>query len=595
MEANMNRNTDEKQAVQGQRGTIRRVLAYSLYFKNELFLGILALGLAVLFELVSPLVIQYVMDNEMIKQNIEIPQILKYLAIYIVLSTLSGAFRYLSGIEFRITAMKVVQKLRLELYEKIQTLPISYFENQPAGTIVSKITNDTNAVQNLYVMVLGQFLVSAGYVIGVYIALYMLNPRFATLVLLFIPFFYVIFRIYAVKSQKYNGIIRSKISETNGAINEAVQGISIIQAFNSQRIIQENYERINEERFEQEIKMEKLDAALSYNVSNIVRNIGFMMVIYFFGSRALQDTNDIITVGLLYVYIEYLGTLFQQSHGIFEQIYQISRSGVASKQIFEILDREGRAVSEEKIDHIRGEVALKDVCFYYKNEDYVLRNIDIEAKAGQTIALVGHTGSGKSSIMNLLLKFYQPQSGTITIDGMDLKDLPAQAIRAHMGIVLQEPYLFTGTILSNITLGNPEISRERAEKALRIIGGEIVTRNLVQGIDEPVVEKGATLSAGQRQLISFARAMAHDPRILILDEATSAIDSETEQVIQKATEILMEGRTTFIIAHRLSTIKNADKIYLLEKGRVVESGDHEELIAKQGKYYDMYHTQMNVK
>lgn len=572
---------------------IKRLMAYALYFKKELLLAVLGLGLAVLLELLNPFVIRHIMDNEMIKSSIEIPAILKLLGLYIVLSTLSGSFRYASGIGFRITAMKVVQKLRLELYEKIQTLPISYFEGQPAGTIVSKITNDTNAVQNLYVLVLGQFLVSAGYVIGVYIALFILNPKFAAWVLLFIPFFYFVFRIYAVKSQVYNGIIRKKIGEINGAINEAVQGISIIQAFNNQKSIQENFNKLNEERLVQEIKMQKLEASLSYNIINIVRNLAFMMLIYFFGSAVLKDREAATTVGMLYVYLEYMGTLFQQTHGIFDQIYEISRSGAASKQIFDLLDLEGLEFSDEKINSIKGKVEIENVSFYYKDEDYVLKDININANPGEVVALVGHTGSGKSSITNLLLKFYKPQKGKILIDGQDLQELPTQAIREHVGIVLQEPYLFTGSILSNITLDNPKITREKAERALLDIGGQVVIKNLPLGIDEEVVEKGSTLSSGQRQLISFARAMAHDPEILILDEATSSIDSETEQLIQGATEVLMKGRTTFIIAHRLSTIKQADRIYLLERGRIVESGSHEELMAKGGKYYDMYRTQIS--
>lgn len=595
MEITNKQKTHERQSPQNSKSYLKRLMAYALYFKKELFFAVLGLGAAVILELVNPLVIRHIMDQKMPLTPIPLPGILKLLALYVALSALSGGFKYASGIGFRITAMKVVQRLRLDLYQKIQTLPVSYFENQPAGSIVSKITNDTNAVQNLYVLVLGQFLVSAGYVIGVYAAIFMLNPKFAAVVLLFIPFFYLIFRIYGTKSLKYNGIIRQKIGEINGAINEAVQGISIIQAFNSQQTIQSGFDRLNEERLAQEIKMQKLDAALSYNIINIVRNIAFMMLIYFFGHAVLKDPSNITTVGMLYVYLEYMSTLFQQTHGIFDQIYEISRSGAASRQIFDLMDLEAEEPAPEALDMVQGEVLFEHVSFHYKEGEEVLKDISIIARPGETIALVGHTGSGKSSVLNLLLKFYAPQKGRITIDGRDLSRLSPQAVRQHMGIVLQEPYLFSGTILSNITLDNPDIPREQALQALLDIGGEVVIKNLSKGIDEPVVEKGSTLSSGQRQLISFARAMAHNPKILILDEATSSIDSETEQIIQKATEIIMKGRTTFIIAHRLSTIKDADRIYLLDQGRILEEGSHQELMGKKGKYYKMYHTQLNMK
>jgi len=238
-------------------------------------------------------------------------------------------------------------------------------------------------------------------------------------------------------------------------------------------------------------------------------------------------------------------------------------------------------------------VVFEDVSFAYKNEEYVLKNLSFEAHQGETIALVGHTGSGKSSIMNLLFRFYNPSKGKITIDGIDITSVPRQTMREHMGIVLQDPYLFTGTIAGNVSLNNPKISREKIEASLKAVGGERVLANLPNGYDEPVIEKGSTLSSGQRQLISFARALAFDPAILILDEATSNIDTETEEIIQHAMDVLKKGRTTFIIAHRLSTIKNADRILVLDRGKIVERGTHDELLEEGGIYEKMYQMQAN--
>ena len=254
-----------------------------------------------------------------------------------------------------------------------------------------------------------------------------------------------------------------------------------------------------------------------------------------------------------------------------------------------MIDKVGTPISNETIAPILGNVEFKDVSFYYKNEEYVLKNINLIAQKGQVVALVGHTGSGKSSIMNLLLKFYEPQKGDILIDGMNLKDLKNQAIRNQMGIVLQDPYIFSDTLFYNIALGNPNIGKRDALNALEMVGATDILEG--NAMDEKILDHGSMLSSGQRQLISFARALAQNPKILILDEATSSIDSQTEEIIQNAMSILMKGRTTFIIAHRLSTIKNADKIYLLDKGSIVEEGNHESLIQKKGKYYEMYQAQ----
>lgn len=277
------------------------------------------------------------------------------------------------------------------------------------------------------------------------------------------------------------------------------------------------------------------------------------------------------------------------------QLASLEQALVAGERVFKLLDEKGVPVSDEKMPRYRGNVEFNHVFFGYEEGRDVLKDIHFEAKQGETVALVGHTGSGKSSIMNLLFRFYDCDRGGILIDGKNIKDIPLQTVREHMAIVLQEPFLFTGTIYSNVSLNDPNISRERAEWALKAVGADDVLKNLEKGLDHPVTEKGSTLSSGQRQLISFARALAFDPAILILDEATSNIDTETETVIQRAMDVVKSGRTTFIIAHRLSTIKNADLILVLDHGEIVERGTHNELMERRGKYYQMYQLQQGFK
>ena len=458
----------------------------------------------------------------------------------------------------------------------------------PAGSIVSKITNDTEAVQSLYVKVLGELVKGTVYIIGVYIMFFRLNFNFALISLLLIPLLLFTIWFYNEKARKYNDIIRSKISVLNGILNEAVQGISIIRSFNNTKTIKEEFDEANIKKQDERYKLLILNSLTSYTIIGAFKNIVFTVMIYYFGSSLLKNIS-ITSIGLLYIYVDYIDVLFHNIHVIVGELANLSKSAVASSHVFEMIDKVGTPISNETIAPILGNVEFKDVSFYYKNEEYVLRDINLTAKKGQVVALVGHTGSGKSSIMNLLLKFYEPQKGDILIDGMNLKDLKNQAIRNQMGIVLQDPYIFSDTLFYNVALGNPNIGKRDALKALEMVGATDILES--NAMDEKILDHGSMLSSGQRQLISFARALAQNPKILILDEATSSIDSQTEEIIQNAMSILMKGRTTFIIAHRLSTIKNADKIYLLDKGSIVEEGNHETLIQKKGKYYEMYQAQ----
>lgn len=569
---------------------IKRLIGYAFHFPVHLFSGMLLLIAAVGFELIAPFVVRKIFDVELKATVIDQTAILKWVGIYIAANLFGVILQYFSNIQLQIMAMKIVKRMRMEIFKNLQRIHISFFDNMPAGSIVSKITNDTNAVQGLYVKVLGKIMTSSMYIIGVYIVMFKVQPMLAGWFLLLIPVIFALMVYYNKKAGYYNLIIRQKVGELNGSLNETVQGISMIRAFNNQKRISEDFDKTNRERFQGRKSMLILNVLTSYNAVNVLKDVIFLILILFFGNKVIKNSYA-TTVGMLYVYVDYIGILFHHINLIVEQMNEIARSGAASSQVFEMIDKEGKNLNFETIKEIKGEVEFQNLSFAYKEDEYVLKDINLKAEQGQTIGLVGHTGSGKSSIMNLLLKFYEPQKGRIFIDGMDLSDIPDQSIRDQMGIVLQEPFLFSGSILSNITLNKPQISREKAIEALNLIGGDLVIKNLEKGIDEEVVERGSTLSSGQRQLISFARALAQDPRILILDEATSSVDSETEQVIQQAMNILMQGRTTFIIAHRLSTIKNADKIYLLEKGIITEEGNHEELIRKKGKYFKMYEAQ----
>ena len=376
----------------------------------------------------------------------------------------------------------------------------------------------------------------------------------------------------------------------NAMINESINGMTIIQAFRREKQMEEEFRELNDEHFRYQNKLLKVEAATSHNLVDIIRSLTFVFFIWYFGGASIS-TESVISVGMLYAFVDYITRLFNPVTGIVNQFARLEHSLVAAERVFKLLDREGEPVSDDKIARYQGNVRFENVWFAYKDEEYVLKDLSFGAKQGETVALVGHTGSGKSSIMNLLFRFYDASKGKITIDGMNISDMPRQTIRDHMGIVLQDPYLFSGTVESNISLGDPRITREKVQHSLDAVGGERVLKHLPGGIDEPVVEKGSTLSSGQRQLISFARALAFDPAILILDEATSNIDTETEEIIQHAMDVLKKGRTTFIIAHRLSTIKNADRILVLDRGEIVEQGSHDELLTLGGQYAQMYKLQ----
>jgi ATP-binding cassette, subfamily B, multidrug efflux pump len=521
----------------------------------------------------------------------EISKIITLLSLYFGLLVVAAFFQFWQKYLLQKSANRIIQKMREDVFGQIQRLPIQYFDNLPAGKVVARVTNDTEAIRELYVTVLSTFFTSAIYLSGIYIALFILNAKIAMICLLLIPILVIWMLVYRKFASKYNHVIRSKISDINAMVNESIQGMTIIQAFKREKRTEHEFANLNQEHFTYQNKLLRLNSLTSHNLVNVLRNIVFVAFIWYFGAQALTPTS-VISLGMLYAIVDYINRIFQPVQGIVNQLANLEQALVAGERVFQLLDEPGIDVSEKEIPRYKGNVKFDHVSFGYKEGEYVLKDIDFETKHGETVALVGHTGSGKSSIMNLLFRFYDSQKGKIVIDGMDITEMSRQTLRRHMGIVLQDPFLFTGTIASNVSLDDPSITREQVEKALKDVGADKVFKHLEKGFDEPVIEKGSTLSSGQRQLISFARALAFNPAILILDEATSSIDTETESLIQEAMDVLKKGRTTFIIAHRLSTIRHADQILVLDRGKIVEQGDHDELMEKKGKYYQMYQLQL---
>jgi ATP-binding cassette subfamily B multidrug efflux pump len=516
----------------------------------------------------------------------DVMPIVLLLAGYAVLILISAGFNYVQLLSLQTTAQRIIQRMRMHLFQHIQKLPVSFFDRTPVGQLVSRVTNDTEAIRELYVSVLATFVQNGVYLAGILVALFILNPQLAWFCLMLVPIIAALVIIYRKYSSRYYADIRSRLSDMNATINEMIQNMVVVQAFRREKQVQEEFARVNEEYFKTRLKENNLESMLLRPAVDLIWKIALTGIIWYYGAASFEGA---VSFGVLYAFIDYMGRFFEPINMIMNRLSQLQQAVTSSQRVFAVLDTEPIPAGGRKdIPRPKGEVVFENVSFAYQGDEYVLKNVSFTAKPGQTVAIVGHTGSGKSSLMNLLLGFYPVTKGRITIDGTDIADIAPDALRRHVGLVLQDPFLFTGTVGFNIRLYNKEISDEEVMRAAAAVKADDFIRQLPGQYEEPVVERGSTLSAGQRQLISFARALAADPAILILDEATASIDSETESAIQEALYVLSSGRTTFMIAHRLSTIQHADLILVLSRGEVVERGTHEELMKAGGIYQKMY-------
>ena len=500
----------------------------------------------------------------------------------------SGISNYIRNIYLVKGASEVYVRIQMQVYDHIQSLPIKYFDNMPAGSVVSRITSDVNQIRTFFVSTFVQILIIVLKIIFSYIVLFYVDVRFGLFMLVLFPIMFIVLKIYNKLSIDSIKGYRRKFSQSNGIINENYQNLEIIKAFNKEKESIEDWNNHNEERYKYWKKLNLVDSLLLHNITGVFRIVIFIGIVYYYSYSHFNNVYG-ITLGMVYLFINYTTDIIYRIADFTMGISNYIRAQGAAINIQEILKLEVEEDNHNDIteDDFRGNIKFEDVYFSYKDDFYVLRDLNLEIKENQTVAFVGHTGSGKSTIMNLIVKFYSTTKGRVLINGRNINEYSKEYLREKTAIVLQDSFLFEGTLLENITTSNDE---KIAREALSRVGGDFILEN--RSLDSKVEVGGNNFSTGEKQLICLARALAKDPKILILDESTANIDSETEQNVSRAIEELKQGRTTLIIAHRLSTIKNADMIYVLRKGKVIESGTHEQLLALEGSYKKMYETQV---
>lgn len=504
----------------------------------------------------------------------------------IILAIVQYSHTYLSGWVGQV----IIKDIRVKLYKHLLKLRLKFFDKTPIGRLVTRNVSDIETLSNVFsegIAALIGDLLQLVFLMG--FMLY-LDWRLTLVSLSTLPL--LIFSTYVFKEKikvTFNQV-RNAISNLNSFVQEHVTGMNIVQIFNAEKREMDKFQEINKDHTKAHIKS-VLYYSIYFPVAEIIQAIAIGMAVWY-GARGILINSE-IGPGVIIAFIMYIQMFFRPIRLIADRFNTLQMGIVSSNRIFDLLDSKDHIVDEGDYApaEIKGNVSFKNVWFAYNNEDYVLKDISFEVKEGQTIALVGATGAGKSSVINLLSRFYEINQGKIEIDGRDVKEYDLGALRQRIGVVQQDVFLFSDTIRKNITLGNPDIPDSKIIEAAELVGVNKLIERLPGGYDYNVMERGSTLSVGQRQLISFVRAMVYDPKVIVLDEATSSVDTETEELIQNAIEVLMKGRTAIVIAHRLSTIQGADKIIVLDKGEIKEIGNHKELLESKGFYANLYQMQ----
>ena len=568
--------------------TFFRLMRYMFRYKGLSILALLFILLTSIVATAIPLLAQYYIDN-FITKNIAKAG-LYILIIYFGLFILRVVFTFLGEFYFARVAHSIVRDLRNDSFINLQKLGMSYFDKTPVGSVVSRLTNDTQAVADMFGTIFSSFLNTILMFIVTLSAMIALSWQLTIYMILFIPVMVGSVYMYQKLSSKLVEISRAKISEMNTKLSESIEGMKIIQTFNQEQRLIDEFGEINNEHLRYYTKSLKVDSLLLRPAMALLKVLAYGVIVMYFG---LSFESAGFTAGIIYAFIQYTNQLFNPLIELMQNFSILQTSIISAGRVFTLIDNDEYEPEQKDGDFVisNGDIEFKNVSFSYDGKRDVLENISFSVKNGESIAFVGATGSGKSSIMNLFLRFYDFDRGQILIDGVDIKNYSASQLRSSTGLVLQDPFLYHGTVESNIKMYNENLTREDVIEAAKFVDAHSFIDKLEDKYDSIVTERGSTFSCGERQLLTFARTIASKPKILILDEATANIDSETEDIIQNSLKKMREGRTTIAIAHRLSTIQDSNCIYVLDKGEIIESGTHEKLLARKGNYYKMYQLQ----
>ena len=571
-----------------KKSVFMRLMGYLFRYKWWTLTALAFILLTTLTRTAIPLVARYYIDHFVSNQAAQSGLFL--LLGYYLLFLMRVFFTYLGSYTFSRVAYSIVRDMRQETFANIQKLGMAYFDKTPAGSIVSRITNDTQAVADMFGTVFASFISSFFIFTATLITMLQLNWQLTLFILPFLPVIWGSIWLYRKLSNHLVMMTRSKLSDINVKLSESIEGMRIIQAFRQEERLIGEFEAINQEHLDYANRSVNVNSLFLRPAMSVLKVLAYAVILTFFG---LNWQSASFTAGLMYAFIQYINQLFDPLIEVTQNFATLQTSMVSAERVFAMMDQKAyepiQAPSDLEVS--QGRIEFRNVSFSYDGKTDVLKDISFQVQAGETIAFVGHTGSGKSSIINLFMRFYEFDRGQILIDGVDIREYSQPALRKAIGLVLQDPFLYHGTIESNIKMYQDYLTRADVQAAVEFVDADAFISELPDGYDQAVTERGSTLSSGQRQLIAFARTVAAKPKILILDEATANIDSETEEVIQHSLKKMRKGRTTIAIAHRLSTIQDADCIYVLDQGRIIESGTHDQLLALEGTYQKMYQLQ----